>query len=98
MMVELLNVRPGRIFAVPYRDGRPGAPFAVPSGCVAECLGSGRGQGVPEDLPAEFGLDAQGRPAAPDTPAGDVSWLRRTGVYRMPSGEVAAVYGASANR
>src|SRR5262245_16961495 len=97
-MVELTNVRAGRIIAVPYRDGQPGTPYVVPSGCVVERLEDWRRHKIPADLPCSFALDGRGKSPAPDTP-GSKGWsLHLTGVYRMPSGEPAAVYGAEANR
>ncbi|WP_406696801.1 hypothetical protein V5E97_38020 [Singulisphaera sp. Ch08] len=97
MNVELLNVRPGRIIAVPHRDDVVGTPYAVPSGCVVEAIRVGSRNGVCADLPPYFALDGRDRPATPETPADEISLLPLSGLYRMASGEIAAVYGAVAN-
>jgi hypothetical protein len=97
MIVELLNVRPRRIIAVPHYDGVAGIPYSVPSGCVVESVRGGSRNGVHAELPPYFALDGRDRPATPETPAEEVSLLTLTGLFRMPSGEIAAVYGAVAN-
>ncbi|AGA24989.1 hypothetical protein [Singulisphaera acidiphila] len=98
MMIELTNVRRGRIFAVPYRANQAGMAYAIPSGCVVERLNPGQGSQVPECVPEFFALDVQGKPASPNAPREDVFLLPLSGIYRTPSGEAAAVYGATVHR
>ena len=98
MMIELTNVRRGRIFAVPYRANQAGKAYPIPSGCVVERLNPGQGGQVPECVPEFFALDGQGQPASPDAGQEDLSLLPLSGIYRVPSGEAVAVYGATVHR
>lgn len=98
MMVELTNVRRGRIFAVPYRNAQAGMAYAIPSGCVVERLNPGQGGQLPESVPEYFALDREGKPAPPDAVRDDLTLLLLSGLYRVPSGEAVAVYGATVHR
>ncbi len=94
-----LRRRPGKIiYAIPYRDGRRLKPLSLPDGAIVEiptpderyhapaqldeCLGLAPGGGLATVGHANLGLVA--------------SYLSLEGVFFLPSGEVAAVYGAEA--
>lgn len=98
MMVELTNVRRGRILAVPYRNAQAGMAYTIPSGCVVERLNPGQGGQLPESVPEYLVLDQEGKPAALGSGREGSSLLRLSGFYRAPSGEAVAVYGATVER
>ncbi len=84
------------IYAVPYRNGRKGKAVRLPDGAIGETATSDERHEAPEQLPDCFEVAAGGVPATiHHVNLGLVSdLLAFNGVYLLPSGDVAAVYGA----
>lgn len=97
MILELLAGEHG-IHAVPFRAGRPLDPIALPDGAIVEMPTDEQRWHVKDGWNSLLGLDA-GK-AVPDSatdydPCG-YTYIKCGGVYLLPSGQVAAVYGCQA--
>src|SRR4051794_17613930 len=90
-MIELKSDRGAPIFAVPYRNGRRLKPVKLPDGAIVETPPQEDMGHVPKALPAYFGLDARDEPAT----SGEESYVSLHGVFLIPPGQVAAVYGCT---
>jgi hypothetical protein len=100
-MIELTKLTEHGIHAVPYRNGRPLAPVELPDGMIVENTTSAHQAHKPPDYPTWLGLDAEGRPrpdATKGRPGPCDGFLKLTGVFLLPSGDVGAVYGAAFTR
>lgn len=97
-IIELRRRDRAGIVAVPYVGGRRGAPVRLPDGAIVETVGPGHGRDAPARLEEFLSLTRDGRLATiHQVHLGLVaSYVVLTGVYLLPSGEVAAVYGAEA--
>jgi hypothetical protein len=96
MILEIRRRSEHGIFAVPYRDGRRGKARRLPDGAIVETALSGQRREAPEYLVEFFGLAAGGVPATVHhANLGLVTgYLPLAGVYFLPDGDVAAIYGA----
>jgi hypothetical protein len=79
-MIELNGVR---IWAIPYRERRALSPLKLICGAIVEAPNEAQRSRAPAELPTRIPL--------PGNP--EVS-IRYSGLFLLPSGEVAAVYGA----
>jgi hypothetical protein len=79
-MVELNGVR---IWAIPYRERRALSPRKLICGAVVEAPSQAQRSRVPSEVPATIPLP--GNPGV---------LIRYSGLFLLPSGDVAAVYGA----
>jgi hypothetical protein len=79
-MIELNGVR---IWAIPYRDRRALSPCKLVCGAVVKAPTAAQRARAPSVLPNRIPLP--GNPAV---------FIRFSGVFLLPSGDVAAVYGA----
>jgi hypothetical protein len=79
-MIELNGVR---IWAIPYRERRALAPLKLFCGAIVKTPTEAQRSLAPRDLPARIKM--------PGNP--DVS-IRFSGLFLLPTGDVAAVYGA----
>jgi hypothetical protein len=84
------------IFAVPYRAGRPRKAFRLPDGAIVEEPLPDQRYDVPENPKGVLGIASAGGPATIHHANLGliVGYLLLTGLYLLPNGEVAAVYGA----
>jgi hypothetical protein len=85
MILELVRSHPSGILAVPYRDGAPLPARTLPDGAIVEAISpSALSRHIRRPVPVREGAGdaATGRP--------------RAGVFLLPDGDVAAVYGARA--
>ncbi len=95
---ELRRRSSAGIYAVPYRDGRSNRVLRLSDGTIVERPTPDDRSEAPDE-PAEcLGVAAGGGPASiHDFQLGLVStFLILDGVFLLPSGEVAAIYGAEA--
>jgi hypothetical protein len=86
------------IFAIPYRAGRPREAIRLPDGAIVEMpLPDQRGD-APSRPMSLFEVGAGGVPATiHHANLGLITgYASLAGIYLLPSGEVAAVYGAEA--
>ena len=97
-MFELCSCSGAGIFAIPYRAGLRRKATRLPDGAIVESPSAGRAGEVPARPGAIFEVAVGGGPATiHHANLGLVSgFLPLTGVFLLPSGEVAAVYGAVA--
>jgi hypothetical protein len=94
-----LQVRPGDgIFAVPYRAGRRRSAVRLPDGAIVEAPLPDQRADAPEHPDGFLAIGHGGVPATiHHVNLGLVVGHRTlTGVFLLPSGEVAAIYGADA--
>lgn len=94
-----LRCRPGEsIIAVPYRGRCPGRALRLPDGLIAEVLTPDERSEAPDVPDGCIGLAADGAPATTHhANLGLITTFRTlAGVFFLPSGDVAAVYGAEA--
>ena len=86
------------IYAVPYRSCRGGKPRRLPDGSIVEQPTAAQRLEAPERPAGYFEVAAGGGPATVHhANLGLVAaFLPFEGVYLLPSGEVAAIYGAEA--
>ena len=96
---SIVELRGAGILAASYRGGRRRGAVRLPDGAIAEVPDAAevRAAGAASP-PACLALLADGRPAAGrHVCLGLVaSFVALTGVFLLPSGEIAAVYGAEA--
>lgn len=98
-IVALRRVGRGGITAVPYVGGRRRPPVRLPDGAIVEVPLPEQRRRAPE-RPEEFLAVGRGGRAATihDVILGlTTAYAALTGVFVLPSGEVAAVYGAEAD-
>ena len=100
-MATIYELRVGSsagIFAVPYRAGRPSPAVRLPDGAIVEEPRPDERREAPDEPEGAFGIGKGGVPAtAHHANLGlIVGHLALSGVFLLPSGEVAAVYGAQA--
>lgn len=97
-IVELRRRPGGGIVAVPYRRRRPGRAIRLPDGLIAELPTPDQRPEAPEFPDGCLGTAAGGAPATGHHASlGLVSaFLPLEGVFLLPTGDVAAVYGAEA--
>src|SRR4051794_10686436 len=98
MIFELCRRSAHGIHAVPYRGRRRRKPVSLPDGAIVEgTLPDQRGE-APEHPVGYFEVAAGGVPATihHENLGLVVAFLPYSGIYLLPSGEVAAVYGAEA--
>jgi hypothetical protein len=97
-VIELL-ASAGGIWAVPYRNRRRLAPVKLADGAIVETPTADQLRQAPEGDIANLGIDAEGRAhnnrGVYDAYPVEV-FIGLTGRYLLPSGDVAAVYGAKA--
>ena len=79
-MIELNGVR---IWAIPYRNRLAMAPRKLSCGAVVKAPSAEERSHAPEELPARIGL--------PGNPRVSIGF---SGIFRLPSGDIAAIYGA----
>jgi len=86
------------IFAVTYRNGHPMKPSRVIDGSIVETALPQQRREAPDFLPACFEVGHGGFPATIHHANLGlvVAQLGLTGVFLLPDGEVAAIYGAEA--
>lgn len=86
------------IVAVTYQAGRRRAAIRLPDGSIVEIPTPDQRSEAPDRVEASVGVAADGTPATiHHAQLGLVAaHVALTGVYLLPSGEVAAVYGAEA--
>jgi hypothetical protein len=86
------------IFAVPYRRRRPRSPERLPDGAIVEAPTRAHRRHAPREVIGYFGVAADGQPATiHDANLGLIkAFIALAGFYVLPSGDVAAVYGAQA--
>jgi hypothetical protein len=98
-IIELRRRSAVGIYAVPYRGGRPSRAVRLPDGAIVEVPTPDQRCEAP-DRPGDcFGVAIDGSPATiHHANLGLIkSYLLFEGCYVLPSGDVAAVYGAEAN-
>ncbi|QEH38859.1 hypothetical protein OJF2_74690 [Aquisphaera giovannonii] len=94
---ELRAAQPAGIFAVPYRAGRRGRPVRLPDGAVVEGPVPDQRCEAPTAPPGCLDLAKGVAATIHHEVLGLIDGhLRLTGVFSLPSGDVAAVYGAQA--
>lgn len=95
---ELCSCSAAGIFAVPFRAGRRRKATRLPDGAIVEIPPPGLRREVPAHPEAIFEVAVGGGPATiHHVNLGLVAgFLPLSGVFLLPSGEVAAVYGAEA--
>ncbi|MDG3007746.1 hypothetical protein [Paludisphaera mucosa] len=95
---ELRADRDAAIFAVPYRAMKRRRPARIPDGAIVESVPPDQLAEAPPVLPGLFEVARSGEPATiHHVNLGLVAgYLRLAGVFFLPGGEVAAVYGAKA--
>jgi hypothetical protein len=71
-------------FAVPYRKKLPEKPVRLPSGTLLRTPPSCYWEDIPKTLPTDLDLTPEGHTGA---------WIGLLGLFLIPSGDVAAVYG-----
>ena len=93
------DVSRGGIFAVPFRGGRPKRVVRLPDGAIVESPPSERLVEAPSRPEAMLPLAAGGEPATIHHANLGlvVDYAPFTGVFLLPCGDVAAVYGAEAD-
>lgn len=97
-IVELRHRSAAGIYAVPYSRQRPGKALRLPDGAIVETPTPEERTEAPDRLPDCFEVAAGGGPATiHHVNLGLVSaYLSFEGVYLLPNGVVAAIYGAEA--
>jgi hypothetical protein len=97
-IIELRSQSRSGIFAVPYRARHRRKPFRLPDGAIVEMPTADERCEAPDLPSACFEVAAGGGPATiHHANLGLVAELLSfAGVYLLPSGDVAAVYGAEA--
>jgi hypothetical protein len=97
-LVELRRRSPAGIFAVPYRGGRPCRALRLPDGAIVEIPAPGRLHEVPGHPEPVIGVANDGTPATiHHANLGLVAaYVDFEGLFLLPSGEIAAIYGAEA--
>jgi hypothetical protein len=97
--VELRRRSTVGIYAVPYRGGRPSRAVRLPDGAIVEVPTPDQRCEAPDRPRDCFEVTADGSPATiHHANLGLIkSYLQFDGYYILPSGDVAAVYGAEAN-
>lgn len=87
------------IFVVPYRGGRRGKPVRLPDGAIVEEPRPDQRPGAPDRPDGMFPIGSGGVAATVHHANLGlvVGYLPFSGVFLLPSGDVAAVYGAEAN-
>jgi len=71
-------------FAVPYRNKLPAKPVRLSSGTLLRTPPSSCWEDVPKTLPTDLDLTPEGHTGL---------WIGLLGLFLIPSGDVAAVYG-----
>jgi hypothetical protein len=97
-ILELRRRSSDGIYAVPYRSLRCGKPRRLPDGSIVETPTADQRWEAPDRPAAFFEVAAGGGPATiHHANLGLIAgFLGFEGVYLLPSGDVAAVYGAEA--
>ncbi len=95
-MFELCRRTDHGIYAVPYRGGRPRTALRLPDGAIVESPLPDQRCEAPEHLDGLFEVAAGNMPATIHHANLGliIAHLPPTGVFLLPSGDVAAVYGA----
>jgi hypothetical protein len=97
-MFELIGGKRG-IFAVPFRNRRPLKPIVLPDGAIVEAPSPEQRRQAPVGIDANLGVDPRGKPVPLDVHWADddsVVYIGLHGVFLLPTGQVAAVYGCRA--
>jgi hypothetical protein len=71
-------------FAVPYRKKTPATPIRLTRGTLLRTPPSSYWENIPKTLPTDLDLTSEGHSCV---------WIGLLGVFLVPSGDVAAVYG-----
>ena len=97
-IIELRRRPESAIFAVPYRDARRLRTRRLPDGAIVEAPGSDERCHVPRQVDACLAVTSWGEPASVGhANLGLIaSYLALSGIYLLPDGDVAAIYGAEA--
>src|SRR5438046_2979032 len=98
MIVELRRRSDVGIFAVPYRGRQRYRTLELLDGVIVETPTPDQRREAPDHLDVSFGVAVDGRPATiHHVNLGLIAtFVALEGVYLLPSGDVAAVYGAQA--
>ena len=97
--IELRRRSAVGIYAVPYRGGRPSRPVRLPDGAIVEVPTPDQRCEAPDRPRDCFAVAIGGGPATiHHANLGLIKcFLMFEGCYVLPSGDVAAVYGAEVN-
>jgi hypothetical protein len=93
---ELCQNQATGIFAIPLRKGRREKPVRVPDGSIVESLLPELAKELLPKAAASFEIAAGGVPATESHVCLGlvIGYLPLAGVYCLPSGDIAAIYGA----
>jgi hypothetical protein len=99
MIVEVRRRTSAGIFAVPFRRHRAGRALALPDGAIVESPTPDQRCEAPDRPSGSFEVAQGGIPGTIHHANLGliVAFLPFEGVYLLPSGEIAAVYGAEPN-
>ena len=93
---ELRRLTRHGIFAVPFRSSRPIKPISLPDGAIVEVLLPAQRADSPRFVAEAFSIAQGGVPATihHENLGLVIAHLPFAGMFCLPSGEIAAIYGA----